>query len=297
MAIQEPMRLFFVINPVSGGKKKADPVTMVENYFRDRPETIHIFQLDKQLPPTAIKSAIKDFKPDAVVAVGGDGTVKLVAEQLLNAKIPMGILPAGSANGMATELGIPEDWAQALEVILKGHIRQIDAIRVQDKGICIHLGDIGLNALLVKNFEQRGIRGKAGYALSSIKTFWQRQLLDVQVENASLRVTKKAFMIVLANARMYGTGVCINPDGNLGDGLFEVVILRQLSVIELFKMVFRHRPFDPRKTEVIQASNVIITTRKKAHFQIDGEYLGKVKQVKAEILPQALKILTPHTLA
>jgi YegS/Rv2252/BmrU family lipid kinase len=284
------MRLLFVINPKSGGKKKADPGTMVENYFRDRPESIHIFLLDGQ---DTLQHQIKQFRPDCVVAVGGDGTVKMVAEQLLNTKIKMGILPAGSANGMATELTIPADWEQALEVILKGNVKETDAIRINDKEICIHLGDIGLNALLVRNFEQRGVRGKVGYAMASVKTFWKRQKLDIEIENKDIKVSRQAFMIVLANARMYGTGACINPDGDLSDGLFEVVLLKQLSIIELFKMVVRHRPFDPRKTEVIHADNVTITTKKKAHFQIDGEYLGKIKQVKANILPKALKLIIP----
>jgi len=284
------MRLLFVINPNSGGKKKADPGEIVENYFRDRPETIHLFPISTQ---EALQQAIKKFRPDCVVAAGGDGTVKTVAEALLKKNIPMGILPAGSANGMATELGVPADWHAAIEVILAGKVKPIDVIRVNNQELCIHLGDIGLNALLVRNFEQRGIRGKLGYALASVKTFWQRQRLDIKIESKELSVSRKAFMIVLANARMYGTGACINPDGDLGDGMFEVVILRQLSVIEIIKMVVRHRPFDPQKTEIIQASNVTITTRRKAHFQIDGEYLGKVKQVKAGILHNALQVIVP----
>jgi diacylglycerol kinase (ATP) len=283
------MRLLFVINPKSGGKKKADPGEIVENYFRDRPETIRLFHISTQ---EALQEAIREFRPDCVVAAGGDGTVKTVAEVLLNKNIPMGILPAGSANGMATELEIPADWHAAIEIILKGNAKPIDVIRINNE-ICIHLGDIGLNALLVRNFERRGIRGKLGYALASVKTFWQRQKLDIRIENKKLSVSRQAFMIVLANARMYGTGACINPDGELGDGIFEVVILRQLSLIEIIKMVIRHRPFDPQKTEIIQASNVTITTGRKAHFQIDGEYLGKVKQVKASILHNALQIIVP----
>lgn len=284
------MRLLFVINPNSGGKKKADPGTMVENYFRERSESIQILMLNG---PDILRDQIKEFGPDCVVAVGGDGTVKMVAEQLLNSAIPMGILPAGSANGMATELAIPADWEQALSIILNGTVKEIDVIRINGKDICIHLGDIGLNALLVRNFEEQGMRGKLGYALVAAKTLWQKQLLEIRIENKRLHVTRNAFMIVLANARMYGTGACINPDGDLSDGFFEVVILRQLSIIELFKMIVRNRPFDPRKTEVIQADNVTITTRKKAHFQIDGEYQGKIKQVKANILPKALKIIVP----
>ncbi|SFW74208.1 diacylglycerol/lipid kinase family protein [Chitinophaga sancti] len=287
------MRLLFVINPVSGGKKKADHATLIRNFFKDRTETIEICIFGGPASGQELKKSIRHWHPDRVVAVGGDGTVKAVAEQLLHTRIPMGIIPAGSANGMAAELSIPENFEQAMQIILDGKVQTIDAIRINENEICIHLGDLGLNALLVRNFEQGGIRGKLGYALSSFKTLWQRQSLQVQIRNAQVSLTRVAFMIVLANARRYGTGVSINPDGNLSDGLFEVVIIRRLSILELLKMIRRFKPFDPRKTEVIQADQVTILTKRKAHFQVDGEYLGKVKTVKAAIMAQCLLVLIP----
>jgi len=287
------MRLLFVINPVSGGKKKADHATLIRNFFNDRAETIEICIFDGPASAQELKKTIRHWHPDRVVAVGGDGTVKAVAEQLLHTRISMGIIPAGSANGMAAELEIPTGFEQAMMVILEGKVQVIDAIRMNQREICIHLGDLGLNALLVKNFEQGGTRGKLGYALSSFKTLWQRQSMKVQIRNAQVSLTRVAFMIVLANARRYGTGVSINPDGNLSDGLFEVVIVRRLSLWELFKMIWQFKPFDPRKTEVIQADQVTITSRRKAHFQVDGEYLGKVNSVNADIMAKALHVLTP----
>ncbi|MCF6406938.1 diacylglycerol kinase family lipid kinase [Chitinophaga filiformis] len=288
------LRLLFVINPVSGGKKKADPETFIKNYFRERQEEVHFFTLDR--PQQPLRDVIKKIKPGCVIAVGGDGTVKMVAEQLLYTGIPMGILPAGSANGMATELYIPANWEQVLSLITREQpstVMDIDLIQINGKEICIHLSDVGLNALLVKHFEQRGIRGKLGYALSAFKTLLKNRRLEVKIENRKMHIVRHAHMIVLANARMYGTGASINPDGSLTDGLFEVVILRKLSIAELLKMLFRHRPFDPAKTEILQADQVTISTRKRAHFQIDGEYLGKTKLVRANILPQALKVIVP----
>ncbi|RFM30716.1 diacylglycerol/lipid kinase family protein [Chitinophaga silvisoli] len=287
------MRLLFVINPVSGGKKKADHGTLIRNFFKDREETIEICKFEGPASGQELKKKIRHWHPDRVVAVGGDGTVKAVAEQLLHTRLPMGIIPAGSANGMATELSVPENFEQAMQVVLEGKIQVIDAIRINQQEICIHLGDLGLNALLVKNFEQGGTRGKLGYALSSFKTLWQRQSMQVEIRNAQVSLSRVAFMIVLANARRYGTGVSINPDGNLSDGLFEVVVIRRLSLWELLKMIRQFKPFDPKKTEVIQADQVTISTRRKAHFQVDGEYLGKVKNVKAEIMAKALQVMVP----
>lgn len=110
-------------------------------------------------------------------------------------------------------------------------------------------------------------------------------------------VEREAFMIVLANASKYGTGAVINPSGSLYDGVFEVVIIRKFSIREIFKMFIDFLPLNPVKTEIISATSVVINTYGKAHFQIDGEYLGKVKQVEATIEPGQLKLLIPAAVA
>jgi diacylglycerol kinase family enzyme len=137
------------------------------------------------------------------------------------------------------------------------------------------------------------MRGKWGYAKALIRVLWQRQLIKTQLRLNGENIFREAFMIVLANARSYGTGIIINHMGSLTDGKFEVVILKEASLWELLKMMITNKPFDPAKIEVIQTEEVSITIRKKAFFQIDGEYRGKVTAVKARILPSALSILFP----
>lgn len=245
-----------------------------------------------EMDDAALRSALTKDKVHGVVAVGGDGTVKMVADHLASSGIPLGIVPTGSANGMAKELGIPTDIESAMQVIIAGKTRRIDVIMINGNEACIHLSDIGLNALLIKHFEEGSIRGQLGYARMVMKTLYSRKLIHVTIDNGVEQIRRKAFMIVLANARMYGTGASINPDGDPGDGVFEVVLLKQLSILELLKMMFRHRPFDKRKTEIIRARKVHIEMKKKMEFQIDGEYKGKVGRVDAEILPGALDVFT-----
>src|SRR3954453_7639337 len=100
-------------------------------------------------------------------------------------------------------------------------------------------------------------------------------------------------MVVIANAQTYGTGAIINPKGVLDDGLFEVVVIRRLSVLELFKMLVSHKPFDPDKVEIFQTKNVEMNVQRKTYFQVDGEYLGKATTVKARILPQVIHVMLP----
>lgn len=224
------------------------------------------------------------------MAVGGDGTVTLVAKQLMGKDIAMGILPAGSANGMAKELQIPVDIDGALDIVVNGNIISTDLIRINDE-ICLHLSDIGLNAELIKYFDEGTRRGKWGYLRVLSKVLYKKQVMYVTIETKDVEIKRKSFCVVLANASKYGFGAVINPLGTLHDGLFEVIIVRRLAISELLKMWLRPQPFNPRKIEILQARSVTIETLHSVHFQVDGEYLGKVKNVTAKILPGKLKLL------
>jgi YegS/Rv2252/BmrU family lipid kinase len=288
------LKFLFALNPNSGGKSRINWETSIREYFKDLPHPIEIFRLGGENDAESLKHWIAKMKPDRVIAVGGDGTVQMAAKQLLGTDIPLGILPAGSANGMARELELPNTSEEALQVIVEGITRSADVIRINNTDICLHLSDIGLNAKLIKYFEQSNWRGKIGYARVLFKALRKKRPMKVVIDLNGEAVERDAFMVVLANASKYGTGAVINPNGSLYDGVFEVVIIRKFSIREIFKMFIRFLPLDPQKTEVISATSVLIKTYGKVHFQIDGEYLGKVRQVEATIVPGQLKILLPE---
>lgn len=288
------LKILFALNPISGGKSKINWEASIREYFKDLPHTIEIFMLGGGNDAESLKQWISKMQPDRVVAVGGDGTVQMAAKQLLSTSIPLGILPAGSANGMATELNIPNTPKEALDVILNGITRAADVIRINSSEICLHLSDIGLNAKLIKYFEQGNWRGKLGYGRVLFKALRKKKPMKVAIDLNGKTVERDAFMIVLANASKYGTGAVINPKGNLYDGIFEVVIIRKFSLGEIFKMFTRFFPLNPEKTEVISATSVVIKPYGKVHFQIDGEYLGKVRQVEATIVAGQLNLLLPE---
>lgn len=287
------LKILFAVNPSSGGRSNQNWETSIREYFKGLPHIIEIFMLDGQHDPESLRYWIDQMKPDRVVAVGGDGTVQMAAKQLLGTGIPLGILPAGSANGMAKELEISNAPQEALDVIVTGEVRAADIIRINNTDICLHLSDIGLNAKLIKYFEESNWRGKLGYARVLFKALRKKKPMRVVINLNGKEVERDAFMIVLANATKYGTGAVINPEGSLYDGVFEVVIIRKFSVREIFKMFIRFLPLNPAKTEIHSATSVMINTYGKAHFQIDGEYLGKVKQVEAVVVPGQLNLIIP----
>jgi diacylglycerol kinase (ATP) len=285
------LRLLFIINPVSGGKAKTDWEAQIRKSVRDSIHEMDFFLLTGKRDEESVRHHLERMRPDRVVAVGGDGTVKLVAGMLRGTQIPLGILPAGSANGMATELGIPTDPAAALDIVLHGQPKPLDLVAVNDTDICIHLSDLGLNAMMVKYFEGSKKRGMWGYGQSLLRVMWQKQKLHATIKTDKQTLDRKAYMIVIANARKYGTGANINPDGNPADGQFEIVIVRRLNLVEILKALFTNRSFDAEKIEVLHATEVKITTKHRAYFQVDGEYRGKTNSVTARILPSAIQVL------
>ncbi|MEO6316363.1 MAG: YegS/Rv2252/BmrU family lipid kinase [Chitinophagaceae bacterium] len=289
MNSRQHLKLLFIINP-GAGNKGVDWPAAINDFFQHLPHTTEQYLLTRGCNTDSIKDKISDSKPDRVIAVGGDGTVKLVAECLLHTEITMGIVPAGSANGLAKELHIPTDTSAALQHLLKEETQKIHLVKINGQ-LCVHLSDIGFNASVIKIFESEKRRGMMGYVKAAWRVLWRHSVMQatIQIDNSSIK--RDAAMIVIANATRYGSGAIINPMGRLDDDLFEIVIIRKVSFTEIFKMMVSHTAYDKTKTELFQTQSLHIHSKRKAHFQVDGEYLGKTNHIEAIILKSALRII------
>ncbi|GAC1591462.1 MAG: diacylglycerol kinase family lipid kinase [Ginsengibacter sp.] len=288
------LNILFVINPISGGKSKVNWESQIKEYFLNTEHSINFFILDGKDDEMSVKYWLEKKKPDRVVAVGGDGTVSLVAKQLLRTGIPMGIIAAGSANGMAKELDLPTGIKESLDLIVNGEIKASDVIKLNDTEITLHLSDLGMNAQLVKYYDNDKLRGWLGYAKMLLRVLINRKLMKFTITADNEVIKGNAVMIVIANASKYGTGALINPSGNLHDGIFEIVVVRKLSIPTILQMFFQYKRHDPKKVEIIEARNATIETIKPIYFQVDGEYINKVRKVTAQIMKGViLLILSP----
>jgi diacylglycerol kinase (ATP) len=284
-------KFLFLVNPAAGAKN-TDWQEEISKYFASKPHRVELFTIPPDCNIDKIKQKITGSQPTKVIAVGGDGTIKLIASAMLGMNLPLGILPAGSANGLAKELNIPLDPQRAIEIVETGKPLNIHLLKVNDE-LCIHLSDIGYNAYLVKKFEAEEKRGMWSYVKAAWKALLEHTRMTVDIETDSDVVRREAQMLVVANATRYGSGAVINPEGKLDDRVFEVVIVRRISFGELFKMVVTHRPYDKNKTEVFQTRSLTVKSKHKVDFQVDGEYLGKTNNVKATIISNALQVIVP----
>ncbi|MFC6099875.1 diacylglycerol/lipid kinase family protein [Olivibacter domesticus] len=291
MSKEQSLVLFFIINPKSGSQNQ-DYTALILDHFKDTGYKAHIYKLEKNCTLASIKEEIHRCKPHRVAAVGGDGTVKLVAECLLHTGIPLAIIPTGSANGMAKEINLKTNLDIALNLMVKGEVKEIHALSINNE-LSIHLADIGINARIVKKFQSLKERGMLGYARATWRALKRHKKMHVSITINGQTKYRKAEMVVLANGTTYGTGVKINRTGSLFDDQFEIVIVKWFSIIELFKMWFNFKaPPNPFKTEIIHTKEVVLHMKENTFFQVDGEYIGKVNQIEAKIIPKALLLIT-----
>lgn len=288
MASTSP-NLVFIINPAAG-RTDTNWHEEIQKHMEGYSGQFTLLDMPNPCNTKLLANIINKHHPDKVIAVGGDGTIKAVAEALIGTGIPLGIIPAGSANGMARELNIPTDIKESVDIIRDGEIRKIHLVKINGEH-CIHLSDIGFNALVVKRFQDENKRGMWGYVKAAWKTLRQHSKLKVEIKVDDESRFLEAAMVVIANATRYGNGVVINPEGSLFDQLFEVVVIRKISFREILKMRFTQKNFNEKKTLMFQTSWLNIVSKHKAHFQVDGEYRGKIDRLQAEIVPNALQVI------
>ena len=287
-------KILFIINPSSEIIDKSDTEAVIQDLagkFNFRWDAYYTEQTDTQ---NKIRKKINDVQPGLVVAAGGDGTINHVATVLVNSNIELGVIPAGSANGLAYNLGMPTDFKQALEVILSCEAKPVDAICLNSSIYCFHLSDIGINARIIKRFEKEGDKGLRGYGKQMLKELSsERTRIKFNLKTLSVNKTFIAEMLTIANARCYGTGAVINPAGRLDDGKFEIVIIRPYpwwSLFYLLRMFLFGKLENMQYVKLIKTGHAEVYLEGSHDLQVDGEIIKDISTLKAEIVSSAVMI-------
>lgn len=282
--------IIIVVNPVSGAVEKKEIVDSTLLFAKNENLESILYETSGKKDVENIKNLYNIHKPERIIIIGGDGTIRMVAEAIAKEDVILGIIPAGSANGFALDLDLQLTLEKNLEVAFLHQFMEVDIITINGK-ISIHLSDLGLNAELIKNYEQGEIHGKWGYALNTITTLFD----SGEPFTAKIKANNETFgyvarMIVIANAKKYGTGVVINPNGVMNDGKFELVILKNFDLIIFGQIISGNMPSDPDDVEIISTDKATIELDAPVSFQIDGEYCGTETKLDIKILHKQLKI-------
>ena len=282
-----------VVNPISGDVDKTEIIEIASGFAESQNVNLIIFETTGNNDEGAIQKLQEKNKAERIIVVGGDGTIKMVAEAMKDHEVILGIIPGGSANGLSVDLNLPGEIEENLKIAFKNDYMEMDMISINGKK-SMHLSDIGINAELVKNYENSNVRGKLGYALQAINTLTGlKDPFHAKIETKNRTVETEARMVVIANSQKYGTGVTINPQGVMNDGKFEIVIIKNLDLIVFGKILSGNMPIESGDVEIISTDRATITTNVPVSFQIDGEYCDEVTKLEVEILPNQMKIAIP----
>lgn len=288
--------VLMVLNPISGDINKDE----IEVLLRAFCESRHIsFDLYKTVGGETDEQHIRDYQKqhavDAIIAVGGDGTVNLVAKILIGQHTPMGIVPLGSGNGLSKDLKIPQTVPEALAVIEKINPLPIDTLTVNGLP-CVHIADVGFNAVIVDRYSKEDSRGFATYAWSTMREFADYEPGQYEISTDGGNFEGLAFMVAFTNANAFGSNTKINPAGVIDDGKFEVCILKEFPKLEGVGVLYRLLTGEIDQslhTEIIRCTRATIRNPQRQLMQIDGEPVESVETIEIVIQPASLHVLVP----
>lgn len=288
-------KIRFIINPISGdGRKK-----VLEGVIR---EHIDAVQYDYDIVYTQAachatelsrEAAEKNF--DIVVAVGGDGSLHEVSKGLLGSKTTLGIIPAGSGNGLARHLKIPFNAVNAIKVINEAHSISIDTVKINDE-IFISIAGVGFDALIAKKYAKSGKHGFWSYFKIITQEYATYKPKKYKLNIDGQQLEKKALLIAFANSNQFGYNTSIAPDADLQDGLVDVCIFEKASLLEVpivSNLLFLKQIDKTKYVEIIKAKKITIERKRNKVINIDGESIKLGKTLNIEVIPSSLNVIVP----
>lgn len=275
-----PRKLLFIVNPNAGKKISERLINTIRKEF---PQNIYyqiVVWKDKDHFKEVLDILHSQDYTDAI-AVGGDGTVNQVAKSLLGTNISLGIIPAGSGNGLARTLGISMEVEEAIRQIAKGNTVMIDHGTVNGIPFFCTSG-IGFDAHIGNLFTKSVKRGLQSYIKITIAELFRYRAKEYSLTFNGQTIVRKAFLITVANAGQYGNDFYIAPEAKIHDGLFHVVILKPFNVFHLpglmIKILSKKAHLSGR-IETYVADSVTIKRELKDTIHFDGEPTIEGKEV------------------
>jgi diacylglycerol kinase (ATP) len=291
--MQLKRKLLFIINPISGGRKKngfeeiARSILDPSLFDCEFVETIgpgHAHELAKEATLQRL---------DAVIAVGGDGTINEIASALNHTNTALGIVPEGSGNGLALYLGIPLNERAALRRISAFQTHSIDSGSINEAPF-FNMAGIGFDASVSDRFAQETMRGPIGYmkvVLSEIATYQPRKYTLIIDE---VRYEREAFMISVANSPQYGNNAYIAPKASVNDGVLDVCIIKKFPLYAFPLMVYHlfNRSADQSDyVEIIPGKEIQIYQENEDVVHVDGEAKSLGSKLNVQISARSLQVI------
>jgi YegS/Rv2252/BmrU family lipid kinase len=262
--------------------EQAGPVEIVRP---DKPEAL----------PRAIRERGNEF--DRIVLGGGDGTVNLALDALIEVDRPVGLLPLGTANDLARSLDIPQRLDRAVDVILAGHLRRLDAARVNDVSFINAIG-IGLGPRMTREMDagSKSQLGVLAYLKGIVQALEHQTVFRARIRSENREREGEYVQITIANGIHYGGGMTVAEDAKLDDGRLDVLLVPRQSHWSLLGNALRFRTGLTRAADSLthwRCREIDIETDTTMDVTADGEFLTETP-VECRVMPDCLSIYAPR---
>jgi YegS/Rv2252/BmrU family lipid kinase len=296
------MDVFAIVNPLSGAGANPDAaaqrVALLSARFAAAGMTgaVHVTGHRGHAAELAADAVASGAR--TVLAWGGDGTINEVGSILAGTAVALGIVPAGSGNGFAAELGIPWQPAAAIDVVLRGRDRLVDAGEL-DGRLFFNIAGIGFDAVVAEQFnlQRLGNRGMGPYVRIGIRETFRYKAVSYRVTLDDETLVSNALLIAFANGREYGNRIRVAPQALVDDGKLEAVVVEDRTPMSRL-WTSRHLAFGTAH----KAARVVLRSIASARVETDGDILyhvdGEVGRAQRAVLvrvrPEILKVRVPR---
>ncbi|EON32346.1 diacylglycerol kinase [Gordonia terrae C-6] len=240
---------------------------------------------------------------DVIVVVGGDGTVRLAVEATIGSGKPLAVIPAGSGNDFARNLGIPLDPADAVEVILAGHRRAIDLGRVSfpdgQTALFSTVAATGFDAAVTaRAIDMRRPRGQSRYTIAALLELLALRSRHYQVRVDDHAVESDLIFAAIGNTTSYGGGMKITPAASITDGQLDVTLaltpprMARWTIARVFPKVFSGKHIGSPNVRTMRGAEVELYCDPPALVSVDGDLVGQLPAV-FEAVPHAIEVFAP----
>lgn len=286
--------IHFIINPASG---KEEPVLFYINQaLSDSSIDWDISVIKKNENPGDIARTLFG-KTDVVAVYGGDGCVTAVAGAVHGTETPMAIIPGGTANVMARELGVPLETRAAIELLVQGHcqVKAIDMGTMNGRPFLLRV-NLGIMADMVLHADRKlkDYIGRLAYGVAAVETMTGARPVEYQLEIDGKSISETAVSLTVTNSGNIGVGnFSLQPGISVTDGLLDVILLKDNSFISMLKLA--ESTLLQNETNALmhwQCRQVVIRFAKMQTFICDDSE-QTANELTIKVVPASIKIVVP----
>ena len=287
-------RMLMIINPISGTRDKRGLALDIQHRLQQSGIDVDIAFTERAGHATQLAARGIADGYDAILACGGDGTVNEVATAMAGSRVPMGIIPAGSGNGLARHIEIPIDAIASLDIIKAGHIDDCDYGTVNGHPFFCTFG-LGFDAAVSDRFAAASSRGLLTYVRSALVEFMRYKPRHYRFTVDGRTFERDAFIVAGANASQYGNNAYIAPQASIRDGLIDIIIVHNGNLLDKTLVgldMISGTLATNRKIEILRCRHAVIERTEPGPSHIDGEVARLGLHIDVKCHPGQLRLYT-----